>query len=187
MHSRIRAHFLSFARSKLKLCSANHRSGYFSNLACDWLSIVWAYSEQETENGPADTGPMLLASVRCLPRSGLRWHSIGIFVILIETYERSCKILTYRLWYRRYLWNVRFTDVDLIFHDMMTSSNGNIFLVTGPLCGEFTGPGEFPAQRPVTRSFDVFFHLRLNKRLSKQPRGWWFETPPWSLWRQCNE
>ena len=47
----------------------------------------------------------------------------------------------------------------------MTSSNGNIFRVTGHLCGEFTGPGEFPAQRPVTRSFDVFFDLRLNKRL----------------------
>ena len=52
---------------------------------------------------------------------------------------------------------------------MMTSSNGNIFRVTGPLCGEFTGPGDFPAQRPVTRSFDVFFDLRLNKWLSKQP------------------
>ena len=48
---------------------------------------------------------------------------------------------------------------------MMTSSNGNIFRVIGPLCGEFTGPGEFPTQRPVTRSFDVFFDLRLNKRL----------------------
>ena len=69
----------------------------------------------------------------------------------------------------------------------MTSSNGNIFRVTGPFCGEFTGPGEFPTQRPVTRSFDVFFDLRLNKRLSKQPWGWWFETPSWSLWRQCNE
>ena len=69
---------------------------------------------------------------------------------------------------------------------MITSSNGNIFRVTGPLCGEFTGPGEFPAQRPVTWSFDVFFDLRLNKRLSKQPWGWWFETPSWSLWRQCN-
>ena len=69
---------------------------------------------------------------------------------------------------------------------MMTSSNGNIFRVTGPLCGEFTGPGEFPAQRPVTRSFDVFFDLRTNKRLSKQPWGWWFETPSWSLWRHCN-
>ena len=70
---------------------------------------------------------------------------------------------------------------------MMTSSNGNIFRVTGPLCGEFTSPGEFPTQRPVTRSFDVFFDLRLNKRLSKQPWGWWFETPSWSLRRQCNE
>ena len=69
---------------------------------------------------------------------------------------------------------------------MMTSSNGSIFRVTGPLCGEFSGPGEFPTQRPVTRSFDVSFDLRLNKRLSKQPRGWWFETPLWSLWRQCN-
>ena len=70
---------------------------------------------------------------------------------------------------------------------MMTSSNGNIFRVTGPLCGEFTGPGQFPTQRPVTRSFDVFFDLRLNKRSSKQPWGWWFETPSWTLWRQCNE
>ena len=68
--------------------------------------------------------------------------------------------------------------------DMMTSSNGNIFRVTGPLCGEFTGPGEFPAQRPVTRNFDVSFDLRLNKRLCKQAWGWWFETPAWSLWRQ---
>ena len=68
----------------------------------------------------------------------------------------------------------------------MTSSNGNIFRVTGPLCGEFTGSGEFPTQRPVTRSFDVFFDLRLNKRLSKQWRGWWFETPSFPLWRHRN-
>ena len=69
---------------------------------------------------------------------------------------------------------------------MMTSSNGNIFRVTGPLCGEFTGPGEFPAQRPVTRSFDVYFDLRPNKRLSKQSWGWWFEKPSCSLWRHRN-
>ena len=47
--------FLSLALSKLRLCSANHMAGYFSNLACDWLSIVWAFSEQETENGPSCT------------------------------------------------------------------------------------------------------------------------------------
>ena len=33
---------------------------------------------------------------------------------------------------------------------------------------------EFAAQRPVTRSFGVFFDLRLNKQLSKQSWGWWF-------------
>ena len=43
--------------------------------------------------------------------------------------------------------------------------------------------GEFPAQRPVTRTFDVFFDLWLNKRLSKQSWDWWFETPSCSLWR----
>ena len=73
--------------------------------------------------------------------------------------------------------------------------------------------GEFPSQMPVTPSFDVlvglkifffisqsensttaistphdvFFDLRLNKRLSKQSWGWWAETPSSPLWRHCNE
>ena len=38
---------------------------------------------------------------------------------------------------------------------------------------------------PVTRNFDVFFDLSLNKRLGKQPRRRWFETPSRSLLRQC--
>ena len=63
----------------------------------------------------------------------------------------------------------------------MTSSNGNIFRVTGHVCGEIT------AQRPVTRSFDVFFDLRLNKCLSKQSWVWWFETLSCPLWRHCND
>ena len=76
--------------------------------------------------------------------------------------------------------------LNIFTETMMTSSNGNIFRATGPLCGEFTGPGEFPAQRPVTRSFDVSFDLRPNKRLSKQSWGWRLETASWSLWRQYN-
>ena len=47
--------------------------------------------------------------------------------------------------------------------------------------------GEFPAQRPVTRSFDVFVDLLLNKRLSKQWSGWWCKPPSRPLWRHCNE
>ena len=47
-------------------------------------------------------------------------------------------------------------------------------------------PGEFPTQWPVTRSFDIFFDMRLNKRLSKQWWGWWFETLSRPLWRHYN-
>ena len=69
---------------------------------------------------------------------------------------------------------------------MMTSSIGNIFCVPGPLCGEFIGHRWIPPQRPVTRSFGVFFDLRLNKWLNKQSWSWWFETPSRSLWRHYN-
>ena len=46
--------------------------------------------------------------------------------------------------------------------------------------------GECPTQRPVTRSFDAYFDLRPNKRLSKQSWGWWFETLSPPLWRHRN-
>ena len=52
--------------------------------------------------------------------------------------------------------------------------------------GNSPSTGEFPTQRPVTRSFDVFFDLCLNKWLSKQSLGWWFETPSRPLWCHCN-
>ena len=52
--------------------------------------------------------------------------------------------------------------------------------------GNSAVPGEFPTQRPVTRSFDVFFDLRLNKRLRKQSWCWWFETLSRPSWRHCN-
>ena len=45
--------------------------------------------------------------------------------------------------------------------------------------------GEFPIQRPVTRSFDVLFDLRQSKRLSAQSWGWWFEVLSRQLWRHC--
>ena len=69
---------------------------------------------------------------------------------------------------------------------MMTSSNGLFFALLA-ICAENSPvPGEFPAQRPVTRSFDVFFYLHPNKRLSKQWWGWWFETSPCPLRRHRN-
>ena len=45
----------------------------------------------------------------------------------------------------------------------------------------------YPSQRPVMRSYGIFFYLRLNKRLNKQSRRRWFETPSRSFWRHHNE
>ena len=71
---------------------------------------------------------------------------------------------------------------------MMTSSNGKkTFSALLAFCAENSlVTGIFPVQRPVTRSFDVLFDLRLNKRLSKQSWGWWFETLSRPSWRNCN-
>ena len=51
-------------------------------------------------------------------------------------------IFKYLFWIKMLVFSIKFQMVK--FDYMMTSSNGNIFRVTGPLCGEFTGPGEFP-------------------------------------------
>ena len=62
------------------------------------------------------------------------------------------------------------------------------FSVLLALCaGNSPVTGEFPSQRPVTRSFDILFDLRLDKQLSKQSRGWQFKTESCSLWRHCND
>ena len=72
-------------------------------------------------------------------------------------------------------------------HHIMTSSNENIFRVTGLCEGNPLVTSGFPSQRSVMQSFDVFFDLRLNNRLSKQSRCQWFEMPLRSLWHHCNE
>ena len=71
--------------------------------------------------------------------------------------------------------------------DMMTSWNGTFSSLMAICVGNSPASSEFPAQRPVTWSFDVFFDLCLNKRLRKQSWGWWFKTLSRPLWRHCNE
>ena len=82
--------------------------------------------------------------------------------------------------------NYKHTIIPLSPFFMRTSSSGNIVSVTGHLCGEFTGRRWLPRTRPVTRRFDVFFDLSLNRRLSKQSWSWWFEMPSCPLWRHCH-
>ena len=99
-------------------------------------------------------------------------------------------------------WVYCFTSHQLAYHWRTEWSthhwNGNLitwwrhqmetFSALLALCaGNSPVTGEFPSHRPVTRSFDVFFDLHQNKRLSIQSRRRWFETPSSSLWRHCND
>ena len=74
---------------------------------------------------------------------------------------------------------------DDLGRSMMTSSNGNIFRVTGHLCGEFTGT-RWILRTKASDAELWFYYLRPNKLLSKQSWGWWFETPSCPLWRHRN-
>ena len=69
---------------------------------------------------------------------------------------------------------------------MMTSWMKTFSALLALCAGNSPVTGEFPSQRPVTQSFDIFVDICLNKRLSKQSRGWWFETLSRSLWRHRN-
>ena len=87
-----------------------------------------------------------------------------------------------------YVWSHMYLYVGLITDAvMMLSSNGTFFALLALGAGNSPVIDEFPSKRPVTWSFDVFFDLCLNKRLSKQSWGCWFERPSRSLWRHCND
>ena len=91
-----------------------------------------------------------------LPKSSMKWMSASSAVSLLQ----NCP------WWR---------------HQMET------FSALLALCEENSPvTGEVPSQKPVSRSFDVFYDLRLNKRLNKHSRRWWFETPSRPLWRHCD-
>ena len=94
------------------------------------------------------------------------------------SYRRQVRFVSYSLTER---WTRRCILHDGCRHQMETFS-----ALLAVCAGNSPVPCEFPSQRPVTRSFGVFFDLRLNKRLSKQSQGWWFETSSRPLWRQCN-
>ena len=80
-----------------------------------------------------------------------------------------------------HIWDLSMSSVSRWRHQMETFS-----ALLAICAGNSPVPGEFLAQWPVTRSFDVFFDLRLYKRLSKQSWDWWFEMPSCPLWRHRN-
>ena len=52
--------------------------------------------------------------------------------------------------------------------------------------GIHRSPVNSPHKGQWRGALTFFLDLRLNKRLSKQSCGWWFETPSRTLWRHCN-
>ena len=99
-----------------------------------------------------------------------------VSVDVMNFYHVSVKLMTYRskiitTWWRGNAFIIHDDVVKMeIFSASLAISAGN-----SPV------PGEFPP-KALTRNVDVFFDLRLNKRLSKQSWDWWFETPPRPLW-----
>ena len=89
--------------------------------------------------------------------------------------------LRHRLWMQNYL-SVR-NNSNIWWRHQMETLSALLAICTG----NSPVPGEFPSHRPMTRSFHVFFDLRLNKSLSKESWGWWFETLSRPLLCRCND
>ena len=102
---------------------------------------------------------------------------VALTIVRLRVFDKDSKIV----------YSLKYTRSCFFRYTMMTSSNGNTFRVTVPLCGEFIGHRWKLSQRPMTQSFDISFDLCLNKCLSKQSRRRWFERPSRSLWHQYND
>ena len=115
----------------------------------------------------------------------IRWR----FWMLVTPYSHHVRSLT-KFDISLVIWSI--TSITgqsrCIYHNTWWRHQMETFSALLAICaGNSPVPGEFPAQRPVTRSFGVFVDVRLIKRLSKHSRGWWFETLSYQLWRHRND
>ena len=147
----------------------------YMEYAIPWIRFQWQapFQGQNMEKKNNISPHKKLARIMLTADGGVKYAYISSFsqVIAIQitlpslVHERSnitCNtraILTIALWLKSESIVAECNNAysshypDKITFSMMTSSNGNIFRVTGHLCGDSPVPGEFPAQRPVTRSF----------------------------------
>ena len=154
-----------------------NQMSYGNTVAIIWLNVVYTRS---VHPGPWHILPrsggrlnLKMLSYRYIPIVKKRLFHCRLTIIIRPLYLK--RLLLYRNW----------TMFSLAIK--MPSSNGKNISALLALCdGNSLVTGEFPSQRPVTWSFDVFFDLWQNKRLSKHWWGWWFETPSRSLWRHSN-
>ena len=116
---------------------------------------------------------MLIRTQRTFEWTGIHFDEISI------TIGRFIKVTIRPFWWTRVSPGMKLTE----HNDVV---NENISALVAICEGNPTVTGGFPSQRPVMRSFDIFFYLRLNKLLGKQSRRRWFHTLLPSLWRQWN-
>ena len=105
--------------------------------------------------------------------------------LLTSCYLHQTRVIIRRLWCGGFnvCYQLRFYVLGISWwHHLMETKSALLVLCAGnsPVTSGFL------SQRSVRRSFDAFFELHLNKRLSKQSWGWWFETPLCSSWRHCH-
>ena len=153
-----------------QLCS-NSASGHrgLGNLCC--MMVLFNIAMKDYQQIVFDNSSLLADTQQCTSVLNDR-HSKSVTNIIEHNYTCASVVRSILDTRRLSWWR----------HQMETFS-----ALLAICAGNSPVPGEFSAQRPVTRSFDVFFGLRLNKRLSKQSWGWWFETLSRPLWRHCND
>ena len=119
--------------------------------------------------------------IECASSVAVLYAIVMMLISLLA--DHSCTIL--QIWYR-FLW--KFVPGYILKAITWWRHQMETFSALLAICaGNSPVAGEFPAQRPVARNFDVFFDLRLNERLSKHSWCWWLYTPSSPLWRHSNE
>ena len=150
---------------------ATKRCGRSAGISAHSFNTACRKSPKSCEGYPSY---WLQASIR--PRCSMGFQS-GKLTIDVGDVEITMMMIK-RYCMSQWSWRCRY---------MMTSSNGNIFRVTGLFCGEFNGDRWIPRTKASDAALWCFLWSAPDKRFSKQSRSWWFETPSRSLWRHFND
>ena len=165
--------FISEVKLKLRLIFQNFQNGRHFELATNF------FSESDTESW--------------IYKKDNHYH-FRYFELLIDALAQILtEIYNFKLWPNLWpgdviddvmgAWNVTFCVAQRAHDDVI---KWKPFPRYWPLVRGIHRSPVNSRTKPVTRSFEVFFDLHLNKRLRKQSWGWWFETLSRPLWRHCN-
>ena len=161
------------------------------NLLTHWLGLevwkirmvsAWAIIGIFT-NAKALT-PMCVESVVSWSYSALTRHFFSEILITAMLLRIASCLANWNHWVMTNLMCLSFSQLKLNKHD--DAIKWKHFPCNWPFVRGIHRSRWIPHTKASDAELWCFFDLRLNKRMSKHPRGWWFETPSWSLWRHCN-